>query len=106
LDCDGSESTSADPIAEFIIRGFTFELTYASVLFETFKNYWGTYAYQSETGRAEFAIDGGNSNPALGVLEGRVVELTAGEAEWRGFWFGTNNDDPAPPDHCGYRIQR
>lgn len=106
LDCDGSESTSADPIAEFSVGGSEFELTYASGMFETFKNYWGTYRYSPETGRATFAIDGGNSNPTLAVLEGQVIDLDNGQAEWRGFWFGTNDDDPAPPDHCGYRMQR
>ncbi len=106
LDCDGSESISADPIAEFMLSDAGFELTYASGMFETFKNYWGGYSYDPSTGFASFEIDGGNSNPTRGVLEGRIVELPDGQTEWLGFWFGTNDDDSVPQGHCGYRMQR
>lgn len=79
--------------------GDRFSVTFAA--FETYRDYWGTYAFDPATGALRLTVAGGNFVPAGLDLEGRA-ELTGGRLTLRGFHLGNRHGTPPPANGCTY----
>jgi hypothetical protein len=73
--------------------------------FETYRDYWGSYAFDPATGRLTMSVEGGNFVPTGLDLEGRA-ELVDGRLVLRDMYFGSRRDAwaPSPPGGCTYRF--
>lgn len=85
----------------------TFDLTWDVNLFESYRDYWGTFTYDETTRFLSMEITGGNNVPTTVDLEGTVT-IIDGDLYLREHWFGTLDDDPAfaPPTVCGVHLTR
>ncbi len=70
----GERVVPNDPIAELIMGGNTYMLTYDSGLFETYRDFWGDYTFDYETGMLSMTIDTGNFIPEPTDLRGWALE--------------------------------
>jgi hypothetical protein len=75
------------------------------VPFETYRDYWGTYAFDPATGRLTMSVEGGNLVPPGLDLDGRA-ELAQGRLVLRDMYLGNRRDPwaPSPPGGCTYRF--
>jgi hypothetical protein len=90
---------AADPVRELIFRPQNrFAVTFLP--FETYQDYWGTYEFDSPTGRLLLKIEGGNSTPPGLDLEGKA-ELESGRLTLREMFLGSKNGF-APGRGCTY----
>lgn len=69
------------------------------VPFETYRDYWGTYAYDPATKRLSLKVEGDNFLPAGLDLEGEA-ELAGGRLTLKGIYLGGR--DGAPQSGCTY----
>lgn len=100
--CGGAESAPAEPVRELQFRrDGTFSVTWTP--FETYRDYWGTYAYDAASGRLRLAVKGGNFVPAELDPEG-VAEVEDGVLRLREMWLGSRA--PGAARACGLRFGR
>lgn len=85
----------------------TFDLTWDVNLFESYRDYWGTFTWDETTRFLSMEITGGNNVPTTFDLQGTVT-IIDGDLYLREHWFGTLDDDPAyaPPTLCGVQLTR
>jgi hypothetical protein len=70
--------------------------------FETYRDYWGAYAFDPATGALRLTVEGGNFVPPNLDLEGRA-ELSADGLVLSGMFLGSRQGY-APPGGCTYRF--
>ncbi|NRB38119.1 MAG: hypothetical protein HRU20_06575 [Pseudomonadales bacterium] len=115
LDCGSYERIIADDIRELVFRvegstatpEYRFTLTYTP--FETYVDYWGSYAFDEESQAISFVADAGNYIPEDIQLDNgtyTLITLESGisELEIRDMSFGGHGE----PDLtlCGYVFER
>lgn len=87
-----------EPVRELEFRPENrFSVTF--VPFETYQDYWGTYAWDADTGRLRLTVEGGNFVPSNLDLDG-VAELKEGRLRLTGLFLGSR--DGAPRSGCSY----
>ncbi|HYJ81841.1 MAG TPA: hypothetical protein VEW26_03230 [Allosphingosinicella sp.] len=87
-----------EPVRELEFRpGNRFSVTF--VPFETYRDYWGTYAWDADTGRLRLTVEGGNFVPPNLDPEG-AAELKEGRLRLTGLFLGSR--DGAPRSGCTY----
>jgi hypothetical protein len=96
--CAGGEDAPSGPVRELILRrDGRFSLTYMP--FETYKDFWGTYTYDRNSGAIAIAPTGGNRDPAGLDLAGTALvaerRLTLSDV-----WLGQPGQ--ATPRTCTY----
>ena len=69
--------------------------------FETYQDYWGTYAFDPATGRLEMKAEGGNFIPPGLDLEGRA-ERASGRLVLKEMFLGTRGGRPPAAGSCTY----
>jgi hypothetical protein len=90
-----------DPISELEFHGENrFSVTFRP--FESYRDYWGTYAFDAATGGLRLTVEGGNFVPPGLDLEGRA-EMASGRLVLRDMFFGSR-DGPVPAGPCTYRF--
>lgn len=67
--------------------------------FETYRDYWGTYVWDPDTGRLRLTVEGGNFVPSNLDLEG-AAELKDGRLRLTDMFLGSR--DGAPRSGCTY----
>lgn len=81
------ECMGAEPLRELVFNGDgTFTVTWAP--FEVYKDYWGTYTFDAETGRLVLVPEGGNHVPTDAGLNGVALLDPEGLDPGAGF-FGS-----------------
>ena len=87
---DGSDCPDGTAIQELVFSGGgEFSVTWTP--FEVYKDYWGSYAYDPETGAIRLEIESGNQVPDDVVTEGTVT-LDEGMMTFDTLYFGTPMD--------------
>lgn len=90
-----------DPIGELEFHGENrFSVTFRP--FETYRDYWGTYAFDPATGALRLTVERGNFVPPGLDLEGRA-ELASGRLVLRDMFLGSREALP-PAGSCTYRF--
>ncbi len=108
FDCDTEiESSPEEGINEIIFTpAGKFSVTWHP--FEVYRDYWGTYTYDHDTGRLEMTIDGGNYIPSDFDGDGTITVEADGTVLLEAIWLGTPNardENPTPaPSGCGHRL--
>lgn len=69
--------------------------------FESYKDYWGTYSFDSATGRLVMTVEGGNFVPRTLDLEG-TARIENGRLILDGMYLGSREPYPAPAAGCRY----
>ena len=89
LACDTLEEVAPEePIGELQFRADgTFSVTWMP--FELYRDYWGSYRYDSEGGTLDFAIEGGNYVPEDVDGSGSFVIDEDGRLVLKDMWLGT-----------------
>jgi hypothetical protein len=91
----------ADRVGELEFgAGNRFAVTFTP--FETYRDYWGTYAFDPATNRLRLDVEGGNFLPPNLDLEGRA-ELSADGLVLSDMFLGSRQGY-APPGGCTYRF--
>jgi hypothetical protein len=67
--------------------------------FETYRDYWGTYSFDPDSGRLRLVVEGGNFVPPNLDLEG-AAELAGGRLRLRDMFLGSR--DGPPQSGCTY----
>ncbi|HEX8904776.1 MAG TPA: hypothetical protein VF771_08045 [Longimicrobiaceae bacterium] len=99
----GAASPAPEPIRELIFRrDSAFSLT--AVPFESYRDYWGRYSYDSATGALRLRIEGDNHAPADGDLEG-TARVSGNTLTMTGFWLGDPRQERAGRT-CTYVFRR
>jgi len=89
----------ADRVGELEFQpGNRFSVTFTP--FETYRDYWGSYAFDPATGRLRLTVEGGNFIPAGLDVEGQA-ELSGGRLVLRDMFLGSRQSGP-PPGGCTY----
>ncbi|HEX8064079.1 MAG TPA: hypothetical protein VF535_12805 [Allosphingosinicella sp.] len=89
---------ASEPVGELEFRpDKRFSVTF--VPFETYQDYWGTYAWDPDTGRLRLTVEGGNFVPPNLDLEG-AAELKDGRLRLTDMFLGSR--DGAPRPGCTY----
>ena len=90
--------SAPEPVRELEFRpGNGFSVTFSP--FETYRDYWGSYAWDSDTGRLSLTVVGGNFVPGNLDLEGEA-ELKDGRLRLKDVFLGSR--DGAPRSGCTY----
>jgi len=90
--------TAHEPVRELEFRPENrFSVTFLP--FETYRDYWGTYAWASDTGRLRLTVEGGNFVPSNLDLEGEAA-LKDGRLRLKDVFLGSR--DGAPRSGCTY----
>jgi hypothetical protein len=95
----GLEGCSApEPVRELEFQPENrFSVTFTP--FETYRDYWGTYSFDSATKRLRLTVEGGNFVPPSLDLEGEA-ELAGGRLRLKDIFLGSR--DGAPRSGCTY----
>ena len=103
LTCDtGTEVAPALAIRELIFDpDGSFAVTWSP--FESYKDYWGTYAFDLAQGTLELTITGGNTIPPDVDGEGRFARDATGALILSDLWLGTPSLERGSPN-CGHRF--
>jgi hypothetical protein len=89
---------AAEPVRELEFQpGNRFAITFTP--FETYRDYWGSYAFDPATGALRLEVKGGNFIPSNLDLEGKA-ELAGGRLRLTGLYLGSR--DGAPRTGCVY----
>jgi hypothetical protein len=89
-----------DPVRELeFFPGDRFAVTFQP--FETYRDYWGSFAFDQATGRIALKVEGGNSVPAGLDLEGEA-KLESGALVLTGVFLGSRHGPPQ--QGCTYRF--
>lgn len=90
--------SAQEPVRELAFRPENrFAVTFLP--FETYQDYWGTYAWNPDTGRLRLTLEGGNFVPPNLDLEG-AAELKDGRLRLTDIFLGSR--DGAPRSGCTY----
>jgi hypothetical protein len=90
--------SAAEPVRELELRPENgFSVTFLP--FETYQDYWGSYAWDPDTGRLLLKVVGGNFVPGNLDLEGEA-ELKDGRLRLKDIFLGSR--DGAPRSGCTY----
>jgi hypothetical protein len=90
--------TAGEPVRELEFQPENrFAVTFLP--FETYRDYWGSYAWDSDTGRLRLTVEGGNFVPPNLDLEGEA-ELKDGRLRLTGLYLGSR--DGPPQSGCTY----
>lgn len=95
---EGCADPAPEPVRELELRpenGFSVTFT----PFETYRDYWGSYAWDADTGRLRLTVVGGNFVPGNLDLEGEA-ELKEGRLRLKDVFLGSR--DGAPRSGCTY----
>lgn len=103
LSCgNGAEVAPARPIEELVFNSDgTFAVTWTP--FESYQDYWGTYAFDLSQGTLELAVTGGNTIPPDVDGHGEFSVDAAGRLILTELWLGTPSLESGPPN-CGHRF--
>lgn len=103
LSCDdGAEVVAESPIEEVIFAADdSFAVTWHP--FESYVDYWGTYAFDLDAETVELSITGGNHVPADVDGQGRFAVDDAGNLVLIDLWLGSSPSSDGPPN-CGHRF--
>jgi hypothetical protein len=86
------EGCSAEPVRELEFRPENrFAVTFQP--FETYQDYWGSYAWDPDTGRLRLTVEGGNFVPPGLDLEG-AAELKEGRLRLSDLFLGSRGGPP------------
>jgi hypothetical protein len=89
---------AAEPVGELEFQPENrFAVTFTP--FETYQDYWGTYAWDGDSGRLRLTVEGGNFVPPNLDPEG-VAELAGGRLRLKDLFLGSR--DGAPRSGCTY----
>ena len=89
-----------EPIRELAFGPERFSVTFAP--FESYKDYWGTYAFDPATGALRLTVEGGNSVPPGLDLEG-TARLEGSRLVLEGMFLGDRHGR-VPEGTCTYRF--
>lgn len=103
LPCGGGAEVAPDvPIAELVFAADgTFAVTWRP--FESYVDYWGTYAFDLERGTLDLVVTGGNDVPPDVDGQGRFGLDATGQLVLRELWLGTPAGGGGPAN-CGHRF--
>lgn len=103
LDCTSGQPLVPElPIEELVFAADgTFAVTWMP--FESYVDYWGTYALDPETGTIDLTINGGNDIPDDFDGAGSFDLESGGQLVLTDLWLGTPGSGQAPPN-CGHRF--
>jgi hypothetical protein len=104
LPCPGAKANPDVPLIQEFVLGedATFAVTWHP--FERYKDYWGTYTVDRETGAIEFKVDGGNHVPSNLDLVGTFEVGTRSGLILRGISLGAPSDVADSVPACGHRF--
>ena len=104
LDCEGgSESLSDSGIGELYFRADgTYSVTWDP--FETYKDYWGEYSFDLESGALSLSQTGGNYLPIDFDGEGQFRIDANADLILESIWMGSPMEAAKAPS-CGYRFR-
>ncbi|MFL5541996.1 MAG: hypothetical protein ACJ8J0_23615 [Longimicrobiaceae bacterium] len=92
----------AEPVLELMIRRDNrFSVTFTP--FETYKDYWGEYTYDRNSGALDMHVAGGNRVPPGIDLAGNA-RVVSGRLVLRDVWLG--QPEPGAPRTCTYTFKR
>lgn len=98
-----AEPPGEAPLRELIFRGDgRFSVTW--IPFESYVDYWGSYAYDRGTGRLRLEVEGSNHLPPQRDLEGRALLEGEDELHLVDMWFGSRTPSSRP--FCGATFER
>jgi hypothetical protein len=102
LPCKGQKKpTLVDEVREFELRpNGNFSVTFRP--FETYRDYWGHYAYDSKEGTIELSIEEGNFIPTDFQGRGRFTFDKDGNMRVDGLWLGAQAGMAKNHPNCGY----
>ncbi|WP_348764088.1 hypothetical protein [Hyphomonas atlantica] len=84
---DSGSCAPGSAVQELVFTGSgDFSVTWTP--FEAYKDYWGSYTYDADTGAVSFEIESGNQTPEDVVLEG-AAQVSGDELSFDGVSFGT-----------------
>ena len=89
-----------EPVRELAFGPERFSVTFAP--FESYKDYWGTYAFDPATGALRLTVEGGNSVPPGLDLEG-TARLEGSRLVLEGMFLGDRHGR-VPEGTCTYRF--
>jgi hypothetical protein len=101
---DSAEAAPELPIQELVFApDGTFTVTWMP--FESYRDYWGTYAFDLDDGTLLLTVTGGNTIPSDVDGEGRFALDASGRLVLSALWLGTPPVDGAPV-RCGHVFVR
>lgn len=93
------------PIEELVFEAdSTFSVTWTP--FEVYRDYWGTYSYDLETGSLEIRVDSGNYVPEDVRCRDCTFSIDEKLLSLDGLWFGSPRRGQERSDVCGHRFER
>jgi len=103
--CDSSvEVVSSTPIGELDFRkDGTFSVTWHP--FETYRDYWGDYEYNLQSGVIELNVTGGNYIPQRLDTSGKILIDGSEKLILKGVWLG-HPQRSQDSINCGYIFER
>jgi hypothetical protein len=101
---DGTEIDPSSPIEELVFAADG-QLAVTWQPFESYVDYWGTYAFDLDAGTVELTITSGNFVPNDVDGQGRFMFDEAGKLVLIDMWLGTSHSSEGPPN-CGHRFSR
>ena len=107
FDCGSGEEIHTHPIRELEFRADgSFSVTWDP--FETYRDYWGSYAFHFATGKLSLLVEHGNRIPGDMRSIGKA-EIKNGKLVLTGIYLGTFEKAGEPPltkNQCGYVFAR
>jgi hypothetical protein len=95
--------TPAAPLRELVFGGDGhFSVTWMP--FESYKDYWGTYQFDRQTGKLQLQVVGGNYVPNGLDLDGRALFEGTDEIRLSDLWLGSRT--PPPGQVCASTFRR
>jgi hypothetical protein len=91
---------NAERVGEIAFSLDRFAVTFQP--FESYKDYWGSYRYDPESGALVMNVDGGNGVPGILDLEGVARFNPAGQLVLEGFYLGDRAGRTPAPAGCRY----
>ena len=89
-----------EPVRELQFGPDRFSVTFTP--FESYKDYWGTYSFDPQTGALQLTVAGGNFTPGGLDLEG-TARIEDGHLVLEGMYLGNRMGGP-PEGGCRYRF--
>jgi len=107
--CEGGVETIPEYEIQEVIFTPAGDFTVTWYPFELYKDYWGTYTFDHETGALVMTIESGNHIPDNFDGEGTATVNEEGDLVLSDIWFGTasaifGETPPATETGCGHRL--
>jgi hypothetical protein len=104
LACDDGEEVAPALRVEELVFAADGQFAVTWQPFESYVDYWGTYAFDLNAGTIELTITSGNFVPGDVDGQGRF-KVEEGKLVLTDVWLGTSHSSKAPPN-CGHRFSR